>query len=317
MTSSRYPIELSRPDISHYRRGNAGVDYVHRFDSGRPGPHVMVNGLTHGNELCGAIAVDFLLRHDVRPRRGKLTLGFANVAAYERFDPDNPTLSRFVDEDFNRLWTEETLDGPRQSAELARARELRPVYENVDCLLDIHSMSTLHEPIILCNGLPKERELARRVGYPAAVACGPVYAPGKRIIDSTAFQNPNDGKTALLVECGQHWASCTGTAALDTTLYFLKALDLIDPDFADAHIQTKPPAPQRMMDITHGIAAETDEFRFAADYLGLERFDEAGTVVAFDGGREIRTPYDDCILVMPNHRARKGQRAMRLAKLVA
>ena len=316
MPRGPYAIELPRPDIARYRQSNSGIDYVHRFESGRSGPHVLVSALTHGNELCGAVALDFLLRHEVRPLRGALTLVFVNVAAYERFDPENPTASRFVDEDFNRLWTKETLDGPRKSAELARARALRPVFTRADALLDIHSMSTFHEPIILCNGLPRERDLARRMGYPAAVACGPVYAPGKRIIDADMFQDPDGSRTALLVECGQHWAAATGRAALDSALYFLKALDIIDPGFADAHLTTRSPPPQRMLDITHGIAAETDRFRFLSDFVGMEQFPEAGTAIALDGDKEIRTPYDDCVLIMPNHRARKGQRAMRLAREV-
>jgi predicted deacylase len=51
------PIELSPPDIAPYRNGNTGVDYVHVFDSGVPGPNVMIQALTHGNEFCGAIAL--------------------------------------------------------------------------------------------------------------------------------------------------------------------------------------------------------------------------------------------------------------------
>ena len=317
MSAGGYPIELPHPDISAYRKGSDGVDYVHSFDSGEPGPHVLLNALTHGNELCGAATLDFLLRHDVRPLRGRLTFVFANVAAYESFDPANPNGSRYIDEDFNRLWTPDVLGGTRRSAELTRARALLPVYAGADRLLDIHSMSTRHAPIILCNGLPKERDLARRVGYPAAVACGPVYAAGKRIIDHDLFQSANDDKTALLVECGQHWAADTGTAALDTALYFLKALGTVDAAFADAHIVTQPAPPQRMLDITHGITAESDDFRFVSDFVGLERFAKAGTVLARDGGKEIVTPYDDCVLIMPNHRARRGQRAMRLARQVA
>ena len=41
-----------------------------------------MQALTHGNEVCGAIAVDWLLREGVRPRRGTLTLIFANAEAY-------------------------------------------------------------------------------------------------------------------------------------------------------------------------------------------------------------------------------------------
>src|SRR5579863_8122108 len=103
-------IELLPPNITVYAAGNTGIPYVTSFDSGRAGPHVLINALTHGNEICGAIALDHLLRSALHPVAGKLTLSFANVAAYQRFTPDNPTASRFVDEDFNRLWDEETLD---------------------------------------------------------------------------------------------------------------------------------------------------------------------------------------------------------------
>jgi hypothetical protein len=67
--------------------GGTGVDWVHAFDSGGPGPNVMAQALTHGNEICGAIALDWLLRQRFRPQRGSLTLAFANVEAYARFDP--------------------------------------------------------------------------------------------------------------------------------------------------------------------------------------------------------------------------------------
>ncbi len=79
-----YPVEVEFPDISAYATGNAGVPYVHTFDSGVPGPHVMVNALTHGNEVCGAITVKALLDLGLRPRRGRLTLAFANVDASGR-----------------------------------------------------------------------------------------------------------------------------------------------------------------------------------------------------------------------------------------
>ena len=49
-------FEVLPRDLTPYREGNTGIDYVHRFESGRPGPHVLVNALTHGNEFCGMVA---------------------------------------------------------------------------------------------------------------------------------------------------------------------------------------------------------------------------------------------------------------------
>ena len=50
-------VELIAPDISAYQLGNTGVEYITTFDSGKPGPHVMINAITHGNEICGAITI--------------------------------------------------------------------------------------------------------------------------------------------------------------------------------------------------------------------------------------------------------------------
>ena len=35
-------LELAAPDIAQHRASDTGTDYVHTFDSGRPGPHVLV-----------------------------------------------------------------------------------------------------------------------------------------------------------------------------------------------------------------------------------------------------------------------------------
>ncbi len=124
MNAHTYPVELVFPDISVHECSDTGVPYVHTFDSGVAGPHVMINALTHGNEVCGAIVVDALLRAELRPKRGKLTLAFANVEAYARFDPTHPDAARFVHQDFNRVWTAQTLDdASRESSELRRARD--------------------------------------------------------------------------------------------------------------------------------------------------------------------------------------------------
>ena len=49
MISENFVVELEAPDIEPYRKSNVGVDFVTTFDSGKPGPHVMMNAVTHGN----------------------------------------------------------------------------------------------------------------------------------------------------------------------------------------------------------------------------------------------------------------------------
>ena len=71
--------------------------------------------------------------------------------------------------DFNRLWTEDVLAGPRHSADLVRARALRPHYDRVDYLLDLHSMTDPCPPLAMAGRQRKGVELAQAVGLPEHV----------------------------------------------------------------------------------------------------------------------------------------------------
>ena len=75
-------IEIALPSLEPYAAGNTGIPYAWTFTAGRAGPHVLLQALTHGNEACGAIALDRLFREGVAPARGTLTLAFANTEAY-------------------------------------------------------------------------------------------------------------------------------------------------------------------------------------------------------------------------------------------
>ena len=310
-----YPVELSPPDIAPYRSGNTGVDYVTSFDSGVPGPHVMVCAVTHGNEICGAIALDFLLRAELRPTRGRLTFAFNNYRAFLSFNPAYPTLSRFVDEDFNRLWSPEVLDGPRASAELVRARELRPLIDEVDFLLDIHSMQTSVAPLMLAGPLAKGCDFARRLGYPAHVVMDTGHTAGRRLRDYGAFGDPASERNALLIEAGQHWEHSAAEVSLETALRFLLALDVIDRGFAEANLKADP-APQKVIEVTDVVTIQSGNFRFVDTYNGLEVIPRKGTLLGADGASEVRTPYDDCVLVMPSRRLYPGHTAVRLGRFV-
>lgn len=295
-----YPIEIDPPEIERYRRGNAGVDFVHVLDSGKPGPSVMIQALTHGNEFCGAIAVKKLLDEKPGISKGKLTLAFANVAAFARFDRDDPDRARYIDEDYNRVWGDDVLLGTRDSAELRRARELRPFVDAADLLLDLHSMHEPCRPIMVCGMLDKGAEFARRVGVPADLLIDTGHPAGLRMRDRGGFGDPKSPKNALLIECGQHWERSSVDVAIDTTLRFLKATEVVEPAWVDSRLKLKPPARQRVVRVTEPVVAKTMDFKFARPWKGLEVIEKAGSVVATDSDKTWRTPYDNCVLVMPS-----------------
>lgn len=310
-------VEIAAPDIEAYRAGNTGVPYVASFDSGSPGPHVMVTALVHGNELCGAHALAFLFDRGIKPKRGRLSLGFCNVEAFLRFDPANPAVSRYVDEDFNRVWDPPVLDGSRTSVELRRARELRPFIDTVDLLLDVHSMQTATAPLMLAGPLDKGTALSRRVAVPELVVVDEGHKAGRRLRDYGGFGDPASAKNALLVECGQHWIKPTVEVAIDTTLRFLIAAGAVDEAEIAQHRALAPPPRQRVIRVTEAVTVATPDFAFTQEFIGLEVIPAAGTVIARDGTREVRTPYADCVLIMPSKRLVPGLTAVRLGRFVA
>jgi predicted deacylase len=308
-------VELDAPDIERYRASNTGVDFVHRLESGKPGPNVLVVALTHGNEICGAIALDRFLRKGSRPARGTLTLAFANVAAFAHFDRHNPYATRFVDEDFNRVWTDAILDGPGKSVELRRARELRPFVAAADYLLDIHSMLEPSPPVMICGPLDKGIRFAFEVGIPEHIVSDTGHANGTRMRDYGAFGDSTSPRNALLIECGQHWERNAARVAWQALWRFLNAVGIAASSEAAAEIEP-PVRAQKLVRVTEAVIAHSSSFRFAKPFGGLEVVPRAGDIIAWDGERPVRAPYDNCVLVMPvPNNIKTGLTAVRLGRI--
>ena len=303
----QFAVALAPPDITPWLAGNTGVPGFTVLESGHPGPDVTVVAAMHGNELAGAIVLDAMLRAPPILAAGRLTLGFANIDAFHRFNPKQPTASRFVDEDLNRLWDPNVLDGPRVSTELTRAREMRPLIERSELLLDLHSMLWPSDPLILSGPSPRGRDLALSIGTPDLVIADHGHVSGPRLIDYAPFTGPGTAAAAL-VEAGQHWEAstvATTRACVDGLLY---ATGLV------ASAWTAPQA--RLAEVTMAVTAATAGFTFMQPYRGGDIIAERGTLIAMDGTTEIRTPHDDCLLVMPSLRPSRGHTAVRLARFL-
>lgn len=304
---------LRGPDLSCHARGNAGLPFVHSFRAAAPGPHAMIAAVVHGNEVCGAIALDRLLRAGVRPLRGELSLAFVNTAAYAADPP-----ARFLDEDLNRVWDPQALSGSRSSRELARARELRPLLDRVDRLLDLHSMQNQAEPVALAGEADKGAALAAAIGVPHSIVHDAGHPAGPRMRDYGPLADASAGPAAVLVECGEHRAPEAAALAWEVSLRFLLALRMLAPAEAEAlnGAPLAPPPPQRRIRVT-GLVTAGREFRLARPFAGMDLIPRAGTVVAWNDGEAVQTPYDDCFLIMPNPTPAEGTTAVRLGRLVA
>ena len=310
-----FEVRLTAPEIGDWLAGNTGHSRFHHAGSpARPGPHVAVLALAHGNEIAGAIVLDRLLRAgrgaETRPADLRLHQPRRRSRASIRAIP---RLSRFVDEDLNRLWDRAVLDGPRHSSELERAREIRPVIDSADVVLDLHSMLWPSEPLTLCGATAKGRALARGIGVPPLVVADQGHASGKRIIDYERFAAPETPFVANLVEAGQHWQPATVDTMLACVAGLLRHLDMVQHPALPAPAQASP---QRFAEVTTTVTASTSGFAFVQPWHGGEIVARRNTLIALDGGSEIRTPYDSCMLVMPSLRPSRGHTAVRLARFI-
>lgn len=306
-------LEFRVPDLAPWRKGSP-LPGVLTLTAPRAGPHAAIFALVHGNELAGAAALLRLIELGVRPARGRLTLCFANLDAFDCFDPRAPAAARFLDEDLNRIWDDALLDRAGGGRERQRARALRSLLQDVDYLLDLHSMHTSGEPLLLCAPLARAEQFAIALGSPATVVSDPGHDTGRRLVDYARFTDPRGTAVAVLLEAGPHGARRSVETALATSLRFLEVCGLLDHESASRLGSPPQAGGTRLFRVERRITVEHGPFRLLGEPKSLTVVPRAGTTIAYDGGRAIRTPFDDCALVLPARRALKGHMALRLAR---
>ncbi|TXH30688.1 MAG: succinylglutamate desuccinylase [Burkholderiaceae bacterium] len=282
-------LEVLPRDLSAYRQGNVGIDYVHRFESGQPGPHLLDTG--------------------VRPRIGTLTISFANVAAYESFDKARPFDSRQLVHNLNRIWSAAELDGSDDSPELLRARQLRPVVAAADHILDIHSTSQDVEPFWVYPAYARNAQAALAMARPPVHLVMPDgLGTGTPLIQHGRHGQAGGTGVALVVECGQHFLQSSADVATAVALDFLAHFGLIEP------VAGRPaPAPQRRYELLETCLVRTPDFAFVRPLQGFEVFDQ-GALIATDGPHEIRALCDGCTILMPTREPIVGREAVYLTR---
>lgn len=310
-----HPVCIAPPNLERWADSNTGTPYVHERSSGLPGADVLLTCLIHGNEYSGAIVLSDFLDLELLPRKGRITVAFCNVAAFNRFDPDAPDESRYVAEDLNRVWSLSRLDGGEHNVELQRARQLLPFVERATHLLDLHSMHEPCSPLLVTGTLPRNVRFAQELRAGATVVIDEGHADGVRMRDYGAFADTTGSRISLLLEAGQHWATESVNASRDVLMRFLVTTGAItNQDVPSGWVKADAPL-ILPISVTHRVVARSASFTFTQAFTGLEIIDQRGTVIANDGDVPVVTPYDDCILVMPSLRQLKpGVTTVRLGR---
>ncbi len=312
-----FTVSLPPPDLSQWRTPASDVPGVLVFDSGRSGPEIVITAMVHGNEYAGGWALENLRQQGPPLSSGRLTLILANLDAFDRFDAANPVMARHVDEDLNRLWHNTRLNGRDHSSELERARQLQPYIARADLLLDLHSTLWPSEPLFIAAPRQRSAEFACALAsgktLPHTVLTDLGHHGGSRLIEHAHFMSSGGTGRSCLLEAGSHWAPETVTVMESAIARLLAQAESI-------HLRgqaTQQACEPEMAVVTDNIIARNADFSFVRPWEGGITIPKAGTLLAHDGHDLIYTPYDECLLIMPNLRPRRGQLTVRLARRTA
>ena len=303
-----------QPELYRYRQSNVDVPYTLCIEGQAPGPTVVITAIIHGNEYAGAVALDRLAKRLDRVSMGRLFLCFAHHEAYGQYDPERPLAGRYLQRDMNRVWDDDLMTNGDASWEAGRAREMLPIIEQCDFLLDLHTMVRPGPPLAIIGAAARHLDLAMAVGMPDWIIIDPGHDSGHRLTDYKHFRDDAAYASSMLVECGGHQEINSIKAAEHACWQFLSALHLVDePEgLYDIHRESE----RRLVRTTHTLKpSDGTPFSFSRPFDGLELLPYAGTLVAMDGEREIRTPYADCVLLMPSILPHPDDTALRFGRI--
>jgi len=282
---------------------------VTRFasDETLPRPHLAIVGAVHGNEVCGLLALTELTRElttgSLALRTGTLYLVHGNPAATEqrrRYTHSGVDLNRvfdyrFVDELAPALWEREH----------HRAIELRPVFESIDAVLDLHSTSAPTPAFAIASRVAASEPFALALGldYVTYGWDGPGML-GEQVLLTQLTRRELPG---VAVECGQHDDPSSPGVAFRCAVRALAYFGMIAPP-ASLPTASVP----RRLHVRAAVKRPSSGFRFERPLAGMERL-ETGYVIGHDD-HLVLAVQKPCHVLMPNDNVPVGDDLLYIAE---
>lgn len=260
--------------------------HVIEIDSGKPGPRVGIQAITHGDEPAGMSALEYLKEYFVEHElpQGSLYLIQGNPAAYEMN-------RRCIRENMNRVFLkdDELLKKKfdQDSTDVRRAKELMPLLASLDYHLDIHSTSKPSEPFIISITEDEAHfQLARTL--PGVFAS---RGWGKAISGSVSEWVDKHGGIGITIECGCHQDESAKTVAIQAAEQFLQTLGMAD--FGRDIIPLK----KCLHIVEHRFIGDAASFRYTKDYRNFDPL-QPGELIARDDRGVYQAPDEEGLLLV-------------------
>ena len=279
---------------------------IGRFDTGRPGPTLLVTGGIHGNEPAGVRAAERVvaaLREHEPELRGRFIALRGNLQALvER--------RRFVSRDLNRGWSRaaiarmQALGADDRSPEDDNQLELLRCFEEVDrtasgpiLFVDLHTSSADGPPFLCLADTIDNRRIGLATGVPI------ILGIEETIAGASLEWFADRGIAGFAVEGGRH-DSDEAVDNHEAVLWILLArLGMVPAGFVDlapyrARLRESVGEAPTIVEIIerHAIGPE-DGFRMAPGFVNFARVAK-GQLLAIDHSGEIRAQ-QDCHVMLP------------------
>ncbi len=247
-----------------------GIEGVSVFDTGQAWPSVGIVGLVHGNEHV-ALKIFDLVEDKLLPQIKKWKLFFivANLLALEQN-------KRLVDHNLNRIWNKPFED---KSYEFRRREELKKVLDQLDVVLDIHSVSQWDN--IMAIGDIKDVDTLKEI----------FDVPWILVNDMSKWWSLiaymiSKGKKWFAVEVGNHDSEQGVYRWFEFVKSFLTRIGLIGA--ADTHKHQYNPKVLRFLE---EIYPTSENFEFAQKFETFTYL-KKWEVYAYDGDKVFEAPQD-------------------------
>lgn len=274
-----------RQFLSHAEPGPFRYEACHHFPGqGRSAQHVVLGFAIHGNEhgsLPAALALQ--QRLGKTPPAGPVTLLLGNVEAAERD-------VRFLDEDFNRVFT---FDRLADSRERKRAELVRPILDACDVFLDFHQTQTPTESAFWT--FPWSRQLGllatalRLAPRGLTRRRGQSFSAGLRCLDEYVR---DQGKLGLTVELGLRGQDPAQAArAFAGAIDLLRIVDAVARGESSLEGLAAQSPPVAWFETAQIVPSEPPRLRLRE---GLRNWSPltAGEELAAPGTGSVRCPFD-------------------------
>ena len=268
------------------------------FSALEPGPKFLVLGSVHGNEKCGAYAIQRIIKEFedgiLKMQKGSVT--FVPICNPRAFEAD----TRFIERNLNRYML------PHENPTTYEAKIgniLCPLLETCDVLLDLHSYTAGGDPFVIIDSYePKEYAFVGCLGasviltewqeaHDASTKKDATPVDPDEAVGMTGYARRH-GAIAALIECGQHKDPASTEAAYRAVRNALTFLGLVT---ADVSIKT---APAKSISVKK-VYYRGDGGSFTKAWNHMEPV-KKGDIIATDENNLPVTVPGDGYLIMPN-----------------